>query len=167
MVVSIVVTQLGRVCLGVVGAVQPPVLAGLLTGIVGLEFYTEMVAPCKLMVKGDTALKVQCAIAVQPFVQRAVDDGVAVCAVLAVAGTMAIAVAGREVSNNLDRLLHLEIVVSVKHEVLLPAPRLVAAEDIAPCGKAFAAGTAPVVGIAPGEGSVEVLFPVLVSVLGF
>ena len=96
MAVCVVMAKLCRIGLGIVGVVQPPVLAGLLTGIVGLEFYTEMVAPCKLMVMADAALKVQRSIAVQPFVQCAVDDGVAVGAVLAGAGSMAVAVADSE-----------------------------------------------------------------------
>ena len=48
----------------------------------------------------------------------------------------------------------------------MAAPRLRAAEDAATVRKAFAVGACLVVGVAPGEGSVETFLPVLVLILG-
>ena len=117
------------------------------------------------MVEAQVSIQIQCAIAGQTVVHRAVDDCFTEGGVLTAVGTVAVAIAGTDGTPYRDGLLQLEIVVGIKTEIILSAPRLRTADDISSRCKAFVRGATQVVVVAPFKGGIHIRFPHLVFIL--
>ena len=164
MVVGIGMAHLRRVSHGIVGMSQSPVLAGFLPIVAATQLKRDIVTPIKFVVHAQVSAQRHGAIAIHTVVLCTVDNGILIGGVQASAVATAVGIAHISSSKHRKGFLNREIVAGREPEVFLTVPRLGSAHDVASGSKSLAAVTAPVIGIAPVEGGIEVFFPVLVLV---
>ena len=164
MVVGVVVAQVGAVVLGIVGATQAEALTWLLTVIVAADGKRDVVAPVELLVQADITSQAERAVFRQSVVLRAVDDGLAPGGVLAAAVAVAVGIVQVKIAPQRDGLLNVYPVGDAEAEVLLLAPRLRAAQDVAPRSERLGGASRLIGVVAPVEGGVQALFPAFVLV---